>query len=164
MGITALTTPHSELSSEETILARTHLSILICACFELNRRVHYVFALTNIYIDFKVPETDTQQIQIWPKNASKHLKHPILIYFSWNIRSWSQSWIQTSSVLVADSLFQDLTQLCTMKKTLVHTLALSLNRTETVHTLSRYKINLFQVLTELLAWQSFSTILFQYRF
>lgn len=94
----------------------------------------------------------------------KHLKHPILIYFSWNIRSWSQFWIQTPSVLVADSLFRDLTQHCTMKKTLVHTLAVSLNRTETVHTLSRYKINLFQVLTGLLAWQSFSTILFQYRF
>lgn len=131
--------------------------------FKVNSRAYHIFAFPNIHIDFRVPLLVFNKI-LRKKNASEHLKHPILIYFLWtNIRSWSQFGIQTLSVVETDFLLQGLIQHCTMKETLVHIPALSLNGMETVYTHSRYKINLFLVLTGLLAWQPFSTMRLEHR-
>jgi len=95
LEITTQATPQAKFFSEETVLASTHLSILIYACFRLNVSAHNIFAFPNIHIDFRVPVPVFNKI-LGKKNESKHLKHPILIYFLWtNICSWSQSWIQT---------------------------------------------------------------------
>lgn len=72
--------PQAELSSEGIVVASTHLFILTHACFEINRNAHNIFAFPNIHIDFGIPAPVFNKT-LGDKNTSKHLKHPILIYF-----------------------------------------------------------------------------------
>lgn len=73
-----MATPQAELFSEGIVVASTHLSILIYACFKINRNAHNTSAFPNIHTDFGAPVFNKT---LGGKNASKHLKHPILIYF-----------------------------------------------------------------------------------
>lgn len=119
------------------MLASTHLSTLINACFEVNRSAHYIFAFPNIYVYMKVAETSIQQIKK-KKNGQKLQVSISKVPFCFTFNGVSVAGL---SIPVASSLFHSLTQHCTMKETLIHIPALSLNRSKTVHTYFKYKAN-----------------------
>lgn len=84
----------------------------------------------------KVAETSIQQIK--KKNGQKLQVSISKIPFCFTFNGVSVAGL---SIPVASSLFHSLTQHCTMKETLIHIPALSLNRSKTVHTYFKYKAN-----------------------